>query len=224
MRILLVDDEKDLTYALSVILERNNFEVDSVLNGEDGLYYALTGVYDVIILDVMMPKMNGFEVLKTLRNKKITTPVIMLTAKSDVSDKIDGLNLGADDYVAKPFNTEELVARIKALLRRGNKIAGNVVSCADFELDLETSEIIKDDKKLLLSKKEFQIMELLTLNSGKIVEKERITEKIWGYDSDAEYNAVEVYISFLRKKLAAINSTAEIRSIRGKGYSVGEKK
>ena len=224
MKILLVDDEKDLTCALSVILERNNFEVDSVLNGEDGLYYALTGVYDVIILDVMMPKMNGFEVLKTLRNKKITTPVIMLTAKSDVSDKIDGLNLGADDYVAKPFNTEELVARIKALLRRGNKIAGNVVSCADFELDLETSEIIKDDKKLLLSKKEFQIMELLTLNSGKIVEKERITEKIWGYDSDAEYNAVEVYISFLRKKLAAINSTAEIRSIRGKGYSVGEKK
>lgn len=224
MKILLVDDEKDLTYALSVILERNNFEVDSVLNGEDGLYYALTGVYDVIILDVMMPKMNGFEVLKTLRNKKITTPVIMLTAKSDVSDKIDGLNLGADDYVAKPFNTEELVARIKALQRRGNKIAGNVVSCADFELDLETSEIIKGDKKLLLSKKEFQIMELLTLNSGKIVEKERITEKIWGYDSDAEYNAVEVYISFLRKKLAAINSTAEIRSIRGKGYSVGEKK
>ena len=223
MKILLVDDERDLVNALSVILKRNNFTVDAAFNGEDGLDNALSGIYDLIVLDVMMPKMNGFQVLKTLRQNKIDTPVIMLTAKSDVADKIDGLNTGADDYITKPFDAQELLARIKALLRRKTNFTGNVLTFSDISLDRDTAELIKGEKKIVLSKKEFQIIEQFMLNTGKIAEKERIAEKIWGYDSEAEYNAVEVYISFLRKKLAAINSTVEIRSVRGIGYSLGEK-
>ena len=223
MNVLFVDDEKDLTSALSAILMQHNYTVDCAYNGEDGLEYALSGIYDVIVLDVMMPKMNGFEMLKRLRAKKIETPVLMLTAKADVSDKIDGLNIGADDYITKPFDTQELLARIKALLRRGSQYKDNALSVGNTVLDRDTFELVVGDKKIALGKKEFQIMEILMINAGKCVEKERLIEKIWGYDSDAEYNTIEVYISFLRKKLAAIGSSAEIRSLRGIGYTVGGK-
>jgi len=223
MNVLIVDDEKDLTRALSAILIQHNYAVDCAFNGEDGLNYALSSIYDVIVLDVMMPKMNGFEMLKRLRAKKIETPVLMLTAKTDVADKIDGLNIGADDYLTKPFDTQELLARIKALLRRSSQYKDNALSVGNTVLDRDTYELVVGEKKITLGKKEFQIMEILMINAGKCVEKERLIEKIWGYDSDAEYNTIEVYISFLRKKLAAIGSNAEIRSLRGIGYTVGGK-
>ena len=223
MNVLIVDDEKDLTNALSAILKQHNYAVDCAYNGEDGLEFALSGIYDVIILDVMMPKIDGFEVLRRLRAKNVSAPVIMLTAKSDVPDKINALNGGADDYITKPFDTQELLARIKALLRRGAKIADNTLKVGNTLLDRDTFELIVGNDKIPLGKKEFQILEILMLNANKCVEKERLIEKIWGYDSDAEYNTVEVYVSFLRKKLSAVNSDAEIRSIRGIGYTLGVK-
>ena len=220
MNVLLVDDERDLTNALSAILKQNNYTVDCAYNGEDGLEYALSGIYDVIILDVMMPKLNGFETLKRIRANKIDTPVIMLTAKSEVSDKIDALNGGADDYITKPFNSQELLARIKALLRRGAKYTDNTLTFYDVSLDRDTFELVSKDKRISLGKKEFQIMELLMINAEKCVEKERLIEKIWGYDSEAEYNTIEVYISFIRKKLSAVGSKTEIKSLRGIGYTL----
>ena len=223
MNVLIVDDERDLTNALSAILKQHNYTVDCAYNGEDGLEFALSDIYDVIVLDVMMPKTDGFEVLKRLRAKNVSAPVIMLTAKSEVSDKIDALNGGADDYITKPFDTQELLARIKALLRRGAKMSDNALKIGNTVLDRDTFELVVKDNKIALGKKEFQILEILMLNANKCVEKERLIEKIWGYDSDAEYNTVEVYVSFLRKKLAAVNSDAEIRSIRGIGYTVGVK-
>lgn len=218
MNVLLVDDEKDLCSALSAILKQHNYTVDCAYNGEDGLEYALSGIYDVIILDVMMPKMDGFETLKKIRAKKIDAPVLMLTAKSETTDKIDALNGGADDYITKPFDSQELLARIKALLRRGAKYTDNNLFIGNISLDRDTFELVSAGKRIALGKKEFQIMELLMLNKEKRVEKERLIEKIWGYDSEAEYNTIEVYISFLRKKLSAIGGNAEIKSLRGIGY------
>ena len=219
MNVLLVDDEKELVNALSAILKQHRYSVDCAFDGEEGLEYALSGIYDVIILDVMMPKIDGFTLLKRLRAKKIRTPVIMLTAKSDVSDKIEGLDGGADDYITKPFDTEEFLARVKALLRRGIAYGDNSLACGDAVLDRDTYELVCGEKRITLGKKEFQILELLMLNAGKCVEKERIIEKIWGFDSDAEYNTVEVYVSFIRKKLAAVGSSTEIKSLRGIGYA-----
>ena len=218
MNVLLVDDEKDLCSALSAILKQHNYTVDCAYNGEDGLEYALSGIYDVIILDVMMPKMDGFETLKRIRAKKIDAPVLMLTAKSETTDKIDALNGGADDYITKPFDSQELLARIKALLRRGAKYTDNNLFIGNISLDRDTFELVSAGKRIALGKKEFQIMELLMLNKEKRVEKERLIEKIWGYDSEAEYNTIEVYISFLRKKLSAIGGDVEIKSLRGIGY------
>ena len=225
MNVLIVDDEKDLCNALSAILKQHNYTVDCAYNGEDGLEYALSGIYDVILLDVMMPKTDGFQTLKKIRAKKIDAPVLMLTAKSEVSDKIDALNGGADDYITKPFDTQELLARIKALLRRGAKYNENNLTVGNVSLDRDTFELVSAGKRIALGKKEFQIMEILMVNAEKRVEKERLIEKIWGYDSEAEYNTIEVYISFLRKKLSAIGANAEIKSLRGIGYilSAGNK-
>ncbi len=223
MKILLVDDERQLTDALSVILKKNNFSVDCAYNGEDGLDFALSGIYDLIVLDIMMPKIDGLTVLKTLREKRVNTPILMLSAKSDIRDKIEGLNLGADDYIAKPFDTNELIARIRALLRRKDTFTGDVLSFYDIKLDRDSLKLIKDDKSITLGKKEFQILEMLILNDGKRIDKERFIEKIWGYDTDAEYNTIEVYVSFLRKKLSAVNSNVEIKSLRGIGYTLEAK-
>ncbi len=221
MNILIVDDEKQLVSAVSTILKRNNYSVDGAYDGEEGLDFALTGIYDLIILDVMMPKMDGLTLLKILRSKKIDTPILLLTAKSEVADKIVGLNLGADDYLTKPFNTDELLARIKALLRRKDNFSGNELKFFDITLNRDTFTL-SSKSEMTLGKKEFQILEMLMLANGKTIEKERLIEKIWGFDSEAEYNTVEVYVSFLRRKLSAIGSKTEIRSIRGIGYTLGK--
>ncbi len=223
MKILVVDDERALTEALQVILKQQKYSVDCAYNGLDGLNHALSGVYDLIILDVMMPKMDGFSMLKELRKNKIDTPVLMLSAKSETTDKIDGLNIGADDYLTKPFNTDELLARIRALLRRKEVFTGDILSFNDISLDRDTFELVKDDKRIALGKKEFQILEMLILNKGKNIDKEKFIEKIWGFDTNAEYNTIEVYISFLRKKLMAVGAKTEIKSLRGIGYTLVEK-
>ncbi len=223
MKILLCDDERLLLDALSTILKQNNYSVDCATNGEDGLDFALSGIYDLIILDVMMPKLDGFSVVKNLRENGCNTPVLMLTAKSDTTDKVLGLNLGADDYISKPFDTNELLARIKALLRRKENWTGDVLSFGDLSLDRDSLSLSCKDKKIVLGKKEFNIMEMLILSNGKTINKERFIEKIWGYETEAEYNTIEVYVSFLRKKLSAINSNTEIKSIRGVGYTLGDK-
>lgn len=223
MKILLIDDERQLTSALAVILKQNKFSVDCADNGEDGLDMALTGIYDVIVLDIMMPRLDGLSVLKILREKKISTPIIMLSAKSEVNDRIGGLNLGADDYLTKPFDTNELLARIRALRRRKAEFTGDVLCFGDITLDRDTYQLHCGENSIALGKKEFQILEMLILNNGKNIEKEKFVEKIWGYDTDAEYNTIEVYISFLRKKLNAVNARTEIKALRGIGYTLGEK-
>ena len=222
MNILIVDDERELAGVLSDLLKQNNYSVTTVFDGEEGLDYALTGIFDLIMLDVMMPKLDGFSVLKEIRRNKIDTPVLMLTAKSDLGDKIHGLNIGADDYITKPFHTQELLARIKALLRRKESFTGDLLTFGDVTLDRDTLQLIKGDKSIGLGKKEFQILEFLMLSKGKTIDKEKLIEKIWGYDSEAEYNAIEVYVSFLRRKLLAVSSTVTIKSIRGCGYTLSE--
>ena len=223
MNILIADDERDLTAALSEILKRNNYSVTVASDGETGLDFALSGIFDLVILDVMMPKIDGFTVLKIIREKKIDVPVMMLTAKSETANKIGGLNLGADDYITKPFDTDELLARIRALLRRKEKFTGDILRYGDIYLDRDSAELGCGEKKITLGKKEFQILEMLMLNVGKSIDKERFIEKIWGYDTEAEYNTIEVYVSFLRKKLAAVGAKTEIRVIRGVGYNLGAK-
>ncbi len=224
MKILVVDDEIALTQALEAILKQQKYFVDCAYNGEDGLDLATLGVYDLIILDVMMPKMDGFTMLKKLRQKKIDTPVLVLSAKNETADKIDGLNIGADDYMTKPFHTDELLARVRALLRRKEIFTGDVLSFNDIVLDRDTYELVKNDKRIILGKKEFQILEMLILNKGKSIDKEKFIEKIWGFDTNAEYNTIEVYISFLRKKFMAVGANTEIKSLRGIGYTLAEKK
>ena len=223
MKILLVDDEKQLVDALATILKQNNYSVDCAYNGEDGLDLAASGLYDLVVLDVMMPKLDGFSVLKKIREAKLNVPVLILSAKSELNDKVNGLNLGADDYMTKPFSTDEFLARIKALLRRKEKFTGDILTFGDIVLDRGTMDLVKGEKKIELVKKEFQILEMLILAEGKSIDKERFIEKIWGYDSEAEYNTIEVYISFLRKKFTLLNTNVEIRSLRGIGYILGVK-
>lgn len=223
MRILIVEDELDLNMVLSEMLTIEGYYVDSSYDGTDGLDNALSGIYDMIILDVMLPEKNGIEVLSEIRKNKINTPVLMLTAKSEIEDKIAGLDNGADDYLTKPFNSKELLARIRALLRRREKILINEnLKFADIMIDKTTHEIYKNDQKIKLTKKEYDIMELLILNQGKVVSKDDLTVRIWGYNTDIEYNSIEVYISFLRKKLRAIDSSISISAIRGFGYIIKE--
>lgn len=219
MKILVVEDEVQLADALSELLKRNMYSVDTFCNGIDGLDNALTGVYDCIILDIMMPGMNGIEVLSNLRREKINTPVLLLTAKSEVDDKINGLDCGADDYLTKPFVTGELLARVRALTRR----KGEIVDEDNFEykglkLHKNTCSISCKGNDMKLSLKEYYIMEMLIANHGQILPKERIIEKIWGSESDVEYNNIEVYISFLRKKIVSVMADVQIKTARGIGY------
>lgn len=223
MRILIVEDEIALAEALAQILHKNKFIADISNDGIGGLDNALTGVYDVIILDIMLPKMNGFDVLKNLRLNKITTPVLILTAKDDVADKVRGLDTGADDYLTKPFSTDELLARVRSLYRRkANIVCDNTLTFLDISLNLLTYELNCGDKSVKLGLKEFSIMEILIENGNRIISKETLIEKVWGYESDAEYNNVEVYISFLRKKLLHISSGVVIKTVRGVGYCLEE--
>ena len=221
MKLLIIEDEEQLADALSEILKRNMYSVDVAYNGNDGLDNALTGLYDGIILDIMLPGINGIEVLRNLRMAKVNTPVLLLTARSELEDKIKGLDCGADDYLTKPFITAELLARIRALTRRkGEIVDDNSVGFNGLELHKNTCSISWKGNDVKLSLKEFQIMELLMANPKQILPKERIIEKIWGYESDVEYNNIEVYISFLRKKISAISAPVQIKTARGVGYSL----
>lgn len=225
MRILIIEDEVALADALQNILQKNKYLTDACHDGVSGLDCAMSGIYDLIILDIMLPKMNGFDVLRTLRINKIATPVLMLTAKDEIADKVTGLDIGADDYMTKPFNTDELLARIRSLGRRSsNAVCENNLYFSDITLNLSTYELSCNGNSLKLGLKEFCIMELFFRSGSAVISKEQLIEKIWGYDSDAEYNNVEVYISFLRKKLMHLNSEVTIKTIRGVGYCLSSGK
>ena len=222
MRILVVEDELHLSEALSHILKKNNYTVDVANDGETGLDDALSGIYDVIVLDIMLPKTDGITVLKTLRSEGFDTPVILLTAKNEIPDKVLGLDSGADDYLAKPFNTEELLARIRALGRRRGEIVANTISYGDITLNTSSLKLTAGTSEITLTLKESELLEHLMLHKEMVCSKEQIIEKLWGFDSEAESNHVEVYISFLRKKLAFVHSKVSINTIRGVGYTLSE--
>ncbi|HBD69031.1 MAG TPA: DNA-binding response regulator [Treponema sp.] len=225
MRLLLVEDEVRLSQALVEIFQKNRYGVDTVYDGNEGLKYAQSGIYDAIILDIMLPGMDGLSLLKTLRDEKNMVPVMLLTAKDDVADKIRGLDCGADDYMTKPFNTDELLARVRALTRRKGDIKEESVICGDLILNKNNCELQNAaGEAIKLSLKEFQIIDLFFDNPRQIIKKERFIEKIWGGDSDAEYNNVEVYISFIRKKMEQLKVKTTIRTARGIGYSLEESK
>lgn len=225
MRILIIEDEIALADALGQIMQKNKYLTDACHDGISGLDCAMTGIYDVIILDINLPKMNGFDVLRALRINKTSTPVLMLTAKDEIADKVKGLDIGADDYMTKPFNTEELLARIRSLGRRSaNTVCENVLTFSDVSLNLSTYELTCGTSSLKLGLKEFSIMELFFRNGTAVISKEQIIEKIWGYDSNAEYNNVEVYISFIRKKLLHLNSAVTVKTVRGVGYCLASGK
>lgn len=223
MRLLLVEDEKRMAEALAEILRKENYTVDVFNDGEEGLYAVTSEVYDIIILDVMLPNMSGFEIAKRARANNIKTPILMLTAKSEIDDKVEGLDSGADDYLTKPFVTKELLARIRALLRRYAGASDNDrLEFGDLSLNLESCMLScsTSGQSVRLREKEFKIMQYLLANQGQIFEREKLAVKIWDFDSNAEYNNVEVYISFTRKKLAFIESNVEIKSVRGIGYEL----
>ncbi|MDD4290759.1 MAG: response regulator transcription factor [Clostridia bacterium] len=220
MKILFAEDEKQLSDAVCVLLKHNGFTVDPVYNGEDALYCLMDGGYDGAILDIMMPKMDGVTVLRKIREKKINIPVIMLTAKGEIDDKVEALNTGADDYLVKPFATRELLARLRAITRRREVTLGNELTFGNVTLGRETFELKANDNAIRLSNKEFQLMECLMLNHNALISTERIMEKVWGFDSDSEINVVWVYISALRKKLAELNADISIKAVRGLGYTL----
>lgn len=223
MRLLLAEDEKDLSKALCAMLKHNNYSVDPVYNGQDALDYGLCENYDGIILDLMMPKMDGIEVLTELRKQGISTPVLILTAKTDVEDRITGLDAGADDYLTKPFAIGELLARIRAMTRRKSEFSPNILTIGNLSLNRETFELSTDKGSFRLGNKEFQMIEMLMDNHNRLISTEQFMERIWGYETEAEINVVWVYISYLRKKLAAIEATLEIKATRGVGYTLEEK-
>lgn len=219
MKLLLVEDEKQLSEALQQILIKNKYSVDAVYSGDEGLDYALTGVYDVIILDIMLPKLNGIEILKMIRKRKISTPVILLTAKGSIEDRILGLDSGADDYLPKPFSPDELLARLRALTRRnGDFINENILEFSDIKLNLSTYDMEVNDNSITLTQKEFEILKYFMQRPKLVVSKDDLITKLWGFDSDIEHNNIEVYISFLRKKLAYVESNVKITTIRRVGY------
>lgn len=220
MRILIVEDEVRLSEAISEILKSEKYDVDVVHTGNEGLDYGLSDIYDCIILDVMLPGLDGFSILKELRKEKISTPILMLTAKDEISNKVEGLDYGADDYMTKPFDIEELLARIRSITRRQGQVYINEIEFEDLKLDLSNFNISTNEKSINLTAKEFEIMKLLMSNINIVVTKDELISKIWGYDSDAEDNNVEVYISFLRKKLKFLKSNVSIVTLRKLGYKL----
>ena len=217
MKILIIEDEKLLADSLKALLEKKGFDVECVYDGESGAEYAETGVYDLLILDVMMPKMDGFEAARSVRAKRCGTPILMLTARSGLEDRIRGLNAGADYYLTKPFDTRELLACVNALLRRqGGQV--DELSLGNTALDLSSCTLICGENSVRLSAKEFDIMRFLLQSKDAVLSKEVILAKVWGYDSNAVENHVEVYVGFLRKKLAAIGSNVRIEAVRRLGY------
>ena len=223
MRLLLIEDEEGFAEALCASLKMEHYITDWAKDGEEGLNLGLSGVYDAIILDIMLPKMNGLTVLRKLRQQDIHTPVLLLTAKSELEDKITGLDTGADDYLTKPFHREELYARLRALTRRQTGTAApQELRFGDLYMLQGSNEVYCETtgSSLPLNGKEYQLMEYLLLNAGQIISREQIIEKIWGYNTDAEYNNVEVYISFLRKKLSFLKTEVSIQTVRKLGYKL----
>jgi DNA-binding response OmpR family regulator len=222
MKLLLVEDEKRMAQALCEILRQEKYDVDCCYDGLSGLNAAESDIYDIMILDVMLPKMNGFEIARKLRKSGIHTPILMLTAKSELDDKVTGLDSGADDYLTKPFMTKELLARLRALLRRNIDTPDGTLKFGDISLDSKTYELCCNTtgQSVRLSDKEWRIMEYLIANQNQILTREQLAVKIWGYDSDAEYNNVEVYMSFTRKKLTFVGAKTEIKAVRGVGYEL----
>jgi len=223
MRILIVEDEKRLGNTIRDLLSSNGYTADISYDGEDGLDNAMSGIYDAIILDVMLPKMDGFQIVKNLREQGSAVPVLMLTARSEIADKVNGLDCGADYYLTKPFENAELLACVRSLMRRQSEYVGSVLSFGDVSLDTTRCVLSCGKQEVKLSSKEFEIMCLLMQNGKHIIAKETILLKAWGYDSDAEDNHVEVYISFLRKKLIHIKSRVSIETVRRVGYHLEEK-
>jgi len=222
MKILLAEDEKRMAQALKELLKQENYEVDHFGDGLSALDAIEGDVYDMIILDVMMPGMNGFQVAKNARAKGIKAPILMLTAKGEVDDKVEGLDSGADDYLTKPFMAKELLARIRALLRRNYDAQDGVLSFGDITLNTNSATLTSSEngQSIRLSDKEFRILEYMIANKGNILTREQLALKIWGYDNEAEYNNVEVYMSFTRKKLAFIHAKTQIKAVRGIGYEL----
>ena len=220
MRLLIVEDEVRLADTLRQLLNRQGYTADVYYDGVSGLDNATTGIYDLMVLDVMLPGMNGFQVVKKLREAGVTTPVLMLTAKSDVSDRIHGLDCGADYYLTKPFEPEELLACVRTLLRRsgGQLQESDTLTWGDLSLERTTFSLSCAERAVRLSRREYDLMELLMRNGNQVVTKEQILVKVWGYDSQAEDNNVEVYISFLRRKLNHLHSTVKIKTLRMLGY------
>ena len=222
MRLLLAEDERSLARAVSAILEKNNFSVDVVYDGADALDYLRAGNYDGAILDIMMPKLDGITVLRTIRAEGSLLPVLLLTAKSEIDDKVEGLDSGANDYLTKPFAAKELLARIRAMTRTQTAQPSSVLRFGNLTLDRASFELKSPTGSFRLANKEFQMMELLMANPRNLISTERFMEKIWGYDAEAEINVVWVYLSYLRKKLAALDANVQIKATRNAGYSLEE--
>lgn len=220
MKLLLAEDEKELSKALKAILESNRYSVDAVYDGEDAIYYMENSEYDAVILDIMMPKVDGITALKTVREKGIDVPIIMLTAKSEVDDKVLGLDSGANDYLTKPFSAKELLARLRVLTREKSVSNTSIITVGNVSLDTTTFEMYSPNGKFRLTNKEYQMMEIFMRNPKNIVSTEQLIEKVWGYDSDMENNVVWVYISYLRKKLISLNANIIIKANRNLGYSL----
>jgi len=222
MRLLFAEDEKSLSRAITAILKKNHYEVDAVYDGEEALAYLECGTYDGAILDIMMPKKDGLTVLKGIRRQGINTPVLMLTAKAEIDDRVLGLDSGANDYLTKPFAAPELLARIRAMIRTQTTQNTSSLSFGNLSLNQTSFELSSPSGSYQLTNKEFQLLELLMANPGQVISSDRLFEKIWGYESDADPSVIWVYISYLRKKLTALNASVRIRAIRNAGYRLEE--
>ncbi len=225
MRVLLAEDEKRMAAALVALLRQEKYDVDHMADGASALTALESGVYDIAVLDVMMPEMNGFEVARRARSSGIKTPILMLTAKSQLDDKVEGLDSGADDYLTKPFQTRELLARLRALGRRSTSFQDGSLRYGDLSLDTATATLTcnSTEQSVRLGEKELRILEYMFTNQGQIMTREQLAVKIWGFENEAEYNNVEVYMSFTRKKLSFVGSGVEIKAVRGLGYELREK-
>ena len=222
MRILLAEDERSLSKALKAILTKSNYSVDCVFDGEDAVLYSMASEYDLVIMDIMMPKQDGISALKEIRSKGNNVPVLMLTAKSEIDDKVEGLDSGANDYLTKPFATKELLARIRVLTRQPAVASDNILKFGNLTLDRGTFELSSPKGKYRLAGKEFQMMEMLMINPGILISTEKFMDKIWGLDSEADISTAWTYISYLRKKLSALEANVQIKAVRNSGYTLEE--
>lgn len=220
MQILIIEDEMEIAEGISTILESEGYQTTVAHDGKTGFDELMSGIYDLALVDIMLPKKNGLELLSEVRKSGVKIPVILLTALSQTSDKISGLDSGADDYLTKPFDADELLARIRARLRRQNESISNEIAFADIYLEPSTQKLHGKEKSVKLPRKEYQLLECLIINHGQIIPRETLIVKIWGYDDEAEYNQLDVYISFVRKKLRFVESRATIKTAKGIGYSL----